>query len=169
MTKEELLVEAFKNEMNRTIRFYENVFGFTFLSEENEKGSDHHGWGEIVSSGYLPSDYEAKKAILNDRSRWKEFVPNQSGKPATIWSVFYKTGYLVGEGLPLRLYLAMTGASLKEWKNFINAPKKQEERKAENAGAFDAWKTLLEANKSKKQAAAKKAKADAVRLADAPF
>lgn len=169
MSQEEVLIEAFKNEMNRTIRFYENVFGFTFLNEENEKGSDHHGWGEIVSSGYLPSDYKAKQAILCDRSRWKEFVPTQSGKPATIWSVFYKTGYLVGEGLPLRLYLAMTGASLKEWKNFVNAPRKQEERKAENAGAFDAWKALLEANKGKKKAAAAKAKADAIRLADAPF
>ncbi len=169
MTKEECLIEAFKQKMNKVIRYNENVFGFEYLSEENERGSDHAGWGAIVRMGYLPSDYNEREAILANRSRWHEFVPNKEGKPANIWTLFSATGSLVGEGLPLQKYLAMTGTTLKEWNRFVSAKDKREKAKAENKGAFDAFLALEKANNAKANEKAVKAKADAVRLADAPF
>jgi len=169
MTLEETLIEAFKQKMNKVIRYNENIFGFQYLNEENERGSDHAGWGDIIRLGYLPSDYNEREAIRADRSRWKDYVPNKKGEPANIWTLFSYTGNLVGEGLPLQKYLAMTGTTLKEWNRFCAGKNRKEKEKAESKDAFEAFLALEGANNAKAKEKAAKAKADAVRLADAPF
>ena len=169
MSVEEQLVEEFRVKVNKILREYPTVFGYQVLSDENEEGSLRRGWGAIVQMGFLPENYKEREDIKANRSLWNDFVRNGKGEPATIWTVFTRTAYLVGEGLSLAKYLAMTGASLKEWQRFCRKQRKDADEAVEKAGAFAAWRAAVKATEEAKKAKAEKAKAEEERLASAPF